>query len=102
VARDTPAAIETTRWSGVTAWRISPSSAGMLCGLTARTSTLLRSTTARFESETPTPVSASRAALAASTGSLAETHSGRAEPARSIPRIRAVAIFPEPRNPQRG
>ncbi len=97
----TPAATETTRCSAVTAGRSSWNTSRMFCGLTARTSTSLSRATSRFESKMPMPVSDCKAVRAAGSGSLAQIASVGASPARIIPLIKAVAIFPEPMKPQR-
>ena len=74
----------------------------MLCGLTASTSTSLRSTTGGFASKTSIPASVRQGVRAAASGSLARIVAGVGTPARSMPRIRAVAILPAPMKPQRG
>ena len=59
--------------------------AASLWGLTASTSTSLRSTTGALDSKTAIPVSAASADRAAASGSLATTPSARATPAQQHP-----------------
>src|SRR5262245_36054999 len=89
------------RWSAVTASRISASTWAIDCGFTARITTLLSLTTARLDSVTRTAVTEAHANRASATGSLARIISDVDSSARRIPWIKAVAILPEPMNPQR-
>ena len=80
--------------------RSSARTPAIVCGLTARMITSEPRTTSAFESNVATPVSFTSSARAWGLGSLVEIDSGGI-PTRSIPRIRAVAIFPAPMNPHR-
>src|SRR5262245_13537479 len=94
-----PAAMDTTRCLACSAGLMSARTSLMCCGLTARTTTSLRSTMSRLPALVQARVSCVKAARAAGRGSLALRRSAATRPAFTQPFARADAILPAPRKP---
>ena len=95
----TPAAIETTSFARPAAGAIAASTAGISCGLTARTITAQRRARSALSAAARTRYPLTRRARRAASGSLIQRSAGRTTFPPTSPRIRASPMFPAPINP---